>query len=401
MKKIMSWLSSAFDWVVEFIGKIPGFFRSIRDFFKRHKHLRRTLIALALIFLAVWLFLRFWPAFSARISSISKLGYVSRAINYDGEHFSNIGDFSMKTDYSDPYASRTTGKDEKPESDLPTVAPSPLEEPAEDELTLTWFGHSTLLLQMSGKNILFDPIFSTIASPVPLIGSHRYSPLACQAEDLPYIDIVIITHDHYDHLDLNTIKAIDGKVGMYIVPLGIENDLKNWGISAARIITMAWWEEQEIDGLTVVCAPARHYSGRGLTDRNLTLWASYILMNGSYKVYESGDSGTGEHFREIYNRYGDFDLVLMDCAQYGQAWHDVHMYPEEAVDAANILGAKAAVPIHWGAFVLSNHAWDDPAERFTRYADETGLSTVTPRLGETVKWEERDEYTTRWWQDIK
>lgn len=390
-----------FDAVVGFFGKIPAFFGKIRDFFKRHRRLRRTLAAVLLIVLAVWLFFRFWPAFSARISSVSKLGYVSRAINYDGEHFINSGAFDMSTRETDPYADRTTGKGTKPEGDLPVVEPALLAEPGENDLTVTWFGHSTVLLQMGGKNILFDPVFTDLASPVPLIGSHRFSPLVWGPEELPYIDYVIITHDHYDHLDMGTVKAINDRVGMFIVPLGIENDLKNWGIPNGKILTMAWWEEQELDGLTVVCAPARHYSGRNITDKNRTLWASYVLMNDTYKVFESGDTGDGDHFAEIHRRYGDMDLALLDCAQYSTRWADVHMFPEEAVEAARSLGAGTAMPIHWGAFTLSDHAWDDPAERFTRYAGEVGVETITPRLGETVNWSDRASFTDPWWRTIK
>ena len=250
-------------------------------------------------------------------------------------------------------------------------------------------------------NILFDPVFSDISSPVSFIGSRRFSDLAMTAEELPDIDIVIISHDHYDHLDYPTIRKIDSKVGKYIVPLGIENHLERWGVSEDKIITAAWWEEIELDGLTIACTPSRHYSGRKLIDQNATLWASWTLMNDSYKVFESGDTGYGDQFEEIYEKFGDFDLALMDCAQYSTAWHDVHMFPEEAVSAANILHARVAIPIHWGAFTLSDHPWDDPAERFTLNGEETGLNVVTPKLGETVEWSHLGDYQERWWREIR
>lgn len=398
MKKFFSKLM---DGVARFLGKIPGFFRKVRDFWRRHKHLRRTVIALLLIALALWLFVRFWPPFSARISGVSKLWYVSRAVNYDGETFFNMGSDDLYTDDTDPYADRTTGKDDKPEGDLPTVAPALLADPGPEDLTVTWFGHSTVLLQMSGKNILFDPVFTDLASPVPLIGSHRYSELVWEVEDLPYIDYVIITHDHYDHLDMGSVKALKDKTGCFIVPLGIENDLKKWDIPAGQILTMAWWEEEDLgDGLTLVCTPAEHYSGRNIIDKNKTLWAGYLLMNDAYKVFESGDTGFGEHFEEIRRRYGEVDLALVDCAQYSTRWHGVHMFPEEAVETAKILGADTVMPIHWGAFSLSDHAWDDPPHRLTQYAAEQGLQTLTPQLGQTVDWQDRERYAEKWWEEI-
>ncbi len=376
----------------------------MKKFFAERRWARVTgwiLLVLALITLAVSLFINLWPPFSARISRPDRNVYYSRAVNYEGNRFFNQGTLTMVTDAEDPYASRSTGKGETPEGELPAVTPSPLAEPGEGDLTVTWLGHSTTLIQMSGMNILIDPVLTDLVSPVSFTGSRRYSPLPVTAEDLPHIDLVLISHDHYDHLDMGTIQAIDGKVDRYIVPFGIENDLRRWGVDNEKLTALGWWEDATVGSLTVACAPARHYSGRNITDKNRTLWASWALMNGTYKVYESGDSGTGPHFEEIHNRWGDFDLALMDCAQYNTRWHDVHMFPEEAVDAALALGAKAAMPIHWGAFVLSDHAWDDPPERFTQYAEEQGLEVLTPRLGETFNWDDRAEREVRWWREIR
>lgn len=380
----------------------------MKNFLKTHRWARITLrillillICIAVIAVAALLFINLWPSLGGNASKESKAEYAKRSDNYSDGVFHNVGEFSVMSEADDPYADRTSGKGTIPEDKLPVVTPSFLQNPSEKDLTFTWFGHSTSLLQMQGMNILFDPVFSDISSPVSFIGSRRFSDLAMTAEDLPDIDIVIISHDHYDHLDYPTIRKIDSKVEKYVVPLGVENHLERWGVSEDKIITAAWWEEIELNGLTIACTPSRHYSGRKLIDQNATLWASWTLMNDSYKVFESGDTGYGDQFEEIYEKFGDFDLALMDCAQYSTAWHDVHMFPEEAVSAANILHARVAIPIHWGAFTLSNHPWDDPAERFTLNGEETGLNVVTPKLGETVEWSHLGDYQERWWREIR
>ncbi len=358
------------------------------------------LIFIILLLSAALLFLNFYPPFGGSASKEKREEYALRAENYFDGAFHNTGTFTLMTETDDPYRGRTSGKGRTPSEKLPIATPAFLQNPSEDDLTVTWLGHSTTLLQMQGMNILFDPVLSMISSPVSFVGSERFSDLPITAEELPYIDLVIVTHDHYDHLDYPTIKKIDGKVGKYIVPLGVENHLERWGVSEEKIAAVAWWEEVETDGPTVVCTPSRHYSGRKMIDQNDTLWASWVLKNERYQIFESGDTGFGDQFGEIYEKFGEFDLALMDCAQYSTRWHDVHMFPEEAVTACGILHAKAAIPIHWGAFSLSDHAWDDPAERFCLRGEEVGLPVVTPKLGETAQWSDLLGYTQRWWREI-
>lgn len=243
---------------------------------------------------------------------------------------------------------------------------------------------------MHGMNILIDPVFSERTSPVSFIGPKRFSKLPVEIDDLPELDVVVISHDHYDHLDMDSIKALDKKAKSFAVPLGVENHLKRWGVSSDKITELAWWEETEINGLTIACTPSRHFSGRRIIDADETLWASWVFKDDHYKIFESGDSGYGGHFEEIHNRYGDFDLVMIDCAQYNPQWHYVHMYPEEA-----------AMPIHWGAYVLSSHPWDAPPERFTAAAEELGMTVVTPHLGETMDPDSPENYGERWWKNLK
>ena len=185
-----------------------------------------------------------------------------------------------------------------------------------------------------------------------------------------------------------------------MVPLGIENHLERWKIDKAKITNMAWWEEIEFNGLKIACTPARHYSGRSLNDRYKSLWASWVFMNDYYKVFESGDTGFDTHFNDIYDKYGDFDLALIDSGQYDKRWKSTHMVPEESVLAGKILNAKVIMPIHWGTFKLSNHPWDDSVERFILEAEKQNIKYMVPKIGETIFYDENIN-TEKWWKNIK
>lgn len=195
---------------------------------------------------------------------------------------------------------------------------------------------------------------------------------------------MLITHDHYDHLDRITISQLNAKTNRFIVPLGVENHLKRWHIPAQKITSLAWWEQANINGLEITCAPSRHFSGRGLVRHDTTLWCSWVLRDEYHSIFDSGDGSFGGHFKEIHDRFGNFVFALMECGQYNKNWHYSHLYPEETVMDAEIIGAKKVMPIHWGTFILSNHGWDDPPERFVREAQNHGLSIVTPHLCETI-----------------
>ncbi len=361
-----------------------------------------TLVSVALcVALIVVIFMSFWKPLSAKASKEMQKEYATLADNYSDGEFSNPGEFSVMSSYTDPYANRAGDNGRTPADVLPSVEPQFLTSPKAEEFTVTWLGHSTLLLQIEGLNILFDPVFSDIASPVSFVGPERFSPRPIEIGELPELDAVIITHDHYDHLDYSTICALKDKTKRFVVGLGVENHLLRFGVEEAKISSLVWWQEMELGSLTVACTPARHYSGRSLNDHNATLWTSWVLRGSDIQVYVSGDTGYGDHFAEIYRRYGSFDLALLDCAQYNERWHEVHMFPEEAVRAAGELHAKTLMPIHWGAFSLSLHAWDDPAQRFTQRAEEQGFEVITPKLGQTVTWNERDAAKERWWREYK
>ena len=214
-------------------------------------------------------------------------------------------------------------------------------------------------------------------------------------------DYILITHDHYDHESYETLTKLENKTKMYIVPLGIDRDLEKFGINKSKIKNMAWGEEENINGLTIACTPSRHYSGRYMLDSGKSLWSSWILKDDNYTIFDSGDTGYGNQFKEIYEKYGEIDFALFDGSQYDEKWHDVHMFPEEAVNAAIDIHSKVSMVQHYGAFVLANHSWDDPVDRFTKYAREKGIEYVTPIMGEAIVLSNYKNYQDEWWKNIK
>ncbi|TGK87526.1 MBL fold metallo-hydrolase [Leptospira noumeaensis] len=245
-----------------------------------------------------------------------------------------------------------------------------------------WFGHSSYLLLASGKKILVDPVFSGYASPVPFAvqsfeGTDVYLP-----EDMPDLDILLITHDHYDHLDYETVIKLHPKTKTIIVPLGVSAHLLSWGVPLSKIVELDWFESKEIvKDLDVTATPTRHFSGRGIL-RNKSLWCSYVLKIGGYKVFVGGDSGYGSVFESIGKKYGPFDLAFLECGQYGDDWPFIHMRPEETALAAKTIGAKSFVPVHWGKFILSMHPWNDPIKRVLVASKELKLNLQVPKIGE-------------------
>ena len=249
---------------------------------------------------------------------------------------------------------------------------------------LTWFGHSTFLLEMDGKRLLLDPMLGPRPSPLPF-GSGRFNdtlPLAIN--DLPPIDAVIFSHDHYDHLDYPSVLQLKDKVGRFYVPLGLGSHLKKWGVTPDKITELDWWQEVEFDQLKFVCTPAQHFSGRSLNDRDKTLWSSWVISGTSANIFFSGDSGYFEGFKTIGEKYGPFDFVMMECGQYNELWQEIHMMPEETLQAFVDLNGKVLMPIHWGAFNLSLHRWTEPVERLLAAAQNTDATIATPMIGESI-----------------
>ena len=284
--------------------------------------------------------------------------------------------------FIDPYRDRRGTGPKKPRQPLPRETPDFWD--LGDGLAMAWLGHSSVFLRMNGKNILIDPIFNRYSSPVPFIGPKRFPGEIITPAQLPKIDLVLITHNHYDHLDRSTILCLDGQVTRYIAPTGVGNNLRRFGIAASKITELKWYEEANVDGLQVICTPSQHNSSRNYLDWNNTLWGSYVLKDGTHMVFDSGDGGFGNHFSEIQQRYGAPDLAIIECGQYGERWHTTHMFPEESVQACKLLEAKLAVPVHWGAYVLSNHPWNDPPRRFQQRAQELNQPFRIPVLNQVI-----------------
>lgn len=264
-----------------------------------------------------------------------------------------------------------------------------------------WFGHSTFLLQIKGKNLLIDPMFGNVPAPNPLLGNKRFSnKLPIEIEKLPSIDAVLITHDHYDHLDYESIQKLKDKVNIFYTPLGIGIHLLKWGVEKERIIELDWWQEIKFDELTIRCTPAQHFSGRGISDREKTLWCSWIIQSDDENLFFSGDSGYASHFKEIGDQYGPFDFAFMECGQYNNLWPLVHMLPEETAQAGLDIKAKRIMPIHWGAFKLASHSWTDPVERISKKAKELNVDLIIPKIGEIIEIGLNDsEEIYPWWRN--
>jgi L-ascorbate metabolism protein UlaG (beta-lactamase superfamily) len=265
------------------------------------------------------------------------------------------------------------------------ITPETIARTSDSITKATWFGHSAILLEMDGKKLFLDPMLGSVPAPHPWLAGHRFNdtlPLAL--EDIPFMDAVLISHDHYDHLDYTSISQMKNNVGHFFVPLGVGSHLEAWGIPISQITELDWWQSINFQGLQLTATPSRHFSGRGITDRFKTQWASWVIKGRSESIYFSGDSGYDDHFKEIGEKFGPFDLAIMECGQYDPQWPLIHMMPEETVKGALDLKAMITLPIHWGSFNLSLHSWEDPIERVTKAAKTKGVQLATPVIGEQI-----------------
>ena len=362
-----------------------------------------SLLALILLVILFTYFFMKQPSFGSRPAN-ERLGRIQQSPNYRGGQFQNLSPTPAITEGASYYSIMkefffTKKPRKKPAGILPSVK-TDLLNLAPSENILVWFGHSSYFIQVDGKKILVDPVFSGNASPVNFTtksfpGSDVYT-----AEEMPVIDYLFITHDHWDHLDYKTVTELKPKVKKVITGLGTAAHLERWGYERSLIIEKDWNEEIALDnGFSVHTAPTRHFSGRGFK-RNGAIWMSFVLHTPSLKIYIGGDSGYDTHFKKIGDQYGPFDLAILEDGQYDKNWKYIHMLPEEVVQAGIDLKAKKVLPVHWGKFALGNHDWDDPIKRVVKEAAIKNVALLHPMIGETLKIDGSGE-SKKWWENLE
>ncbi len=336
-------------------------------------------------------------------SNVERMKRIEQSPNWNGKQFvsplrqeqiafwSTMGDWIRGADHTTP------------ETPLPVVSRRAAEfaEPPSSGLRVTWFGHSSTLVEIDGQRILFDPVWSERVSPFSFSGPKRFHPVPLPLEDLPALEAVVISHDHYDHLDKKTVVALNERGVRFVVPLGVGAYLEDWGIATQRIVELDWWEQVKIGTLTLVATPARHFSGRSLVmaDRNKTLWAGWALIGPEHRVFYSGDTAMCHGFAEIGKRLGPFDVTMIEIGAYNAAWRDFHIGPEQAVAAHRMLRGELLLPVHWGTFNLALHSWIEPAERVLAAAETAGVHLALPRPGESIE-PTSSPPLVRWWPEL-
>jgi L-ascorbate metabolism protein UlaG (beta-lactamase superfamily) len=294
------------------------------------------------------------------------------------------------------------GERRVPRQQLPSISPRDAWAKAPGTgLRVTWLGHSTTLIEIDGYRVLTDPVWGPRASPSRLIGPKRFQPVPVALRALPPVDLVIVSHDHYDHLDYPTIRQLAKLDVPFVTSLGVGAHLEAFGVPAQRITELDWWETHGLEGadLSVTAAPSQHFSGRGLHDRNATLWSSMVIRSARHTVFFSGDTGLTTQFATLRERLGPFDLTMLEVGGHHPSWGDIHLGPHNALKALALLGGGTFLPIHWGTFALATHDWDQPVESLLARAPQEGVRLLMPQLGEPV--EPAHEYAvTPWWRAV-
>jgi L-ascorbate metabolism protein UlaG (beta-lactamase superfamily) len=323
---------------------------------------------------------------------------------HDGEFVNLEGTHVMRSGKTWEMLKRNFAGDEMraPICPLPLVrdAARRLATPPASGLRITWLGHSTTLVEIDGMRILTDPIWSERSSPTTWVGPKRFHPPPLALADVPHLDAVIISHEHFDHLDMATVQALAPRGVPFHVPLGIGSHLRGWGVPDAQVHEHDWWESESLpSGLRIVSTPSRHFNGRGAPGRTGTFWTSWSLIGPTHRVFFSGDTGLTEQFREIRRRFGPFDAGMFEIGQFDPLWSDIHLGPRGALDAQEMLGARVMIPIHWATYQLAFHSWSEPAETLVREAALRTLPVLTPRLGEAIE-PTANPHTEAWWRAL-
>jgi L-ascorbate metabolism protein UlaG (beta-lactamase superfamily) len=348
--------------------------------------LKSTVAVLLVLSFIIFLFMQ-QPSFG-RLPKGKRQARIEASSNYKDGKFRNleptqtiaegVSYVSMMIDFFGK------GVDREPVSDIPSVK-TDLQNFNSKEPAIIWFGHSSFLIFIQGKRILVDPVFSLRPSPVQFAGSKSYAGTRIYSPaDFPDLDLIIITHDHYDHLDYESISVLKDRAAHFYAPLGVGEHLSRWGIDESIITEFDWWESEEIfPGIQLTSTPARHFSGRGFS-RDRTLWSSYVLKTKDHSIFIGGDSGYDNAFKAIGEKFGPFDIALLECGQYDVKWPLIHMMPEQTVQASLDLKASVLMPVHWGKFTLGLHPWKEPIQRALLEAEKLQVNVTTPMIGEPV-----------------
>ena len=337
----------------------------------------------------------------------ARLERIQKSPNYNGEKFVNPNSIEQNFSFSDireMIPRWFNGKEmREPKYPLPIFKLDSSLHSAHDStrLSITWLGHTTALIEIDGRRVLTDPVWAERYSPTTLWGPKRFHPVPIALEALPKLDAVVISHDHYDHLDKNAIQAL-AKTGVtFYLPLGVGAHLESWGVPLDQIIELDWWEKASSgDGLDFIALPAVHFSGRLRPSSNNTLWATWAIIGRDHRVYFGGDTGYFDGLAEIGEKYGPFDMAFMPIGAYGEKWPAIHLTPEQAAAAHMAVKGGLMVPSHWGTFNLAFHDWFEPPERLARAVEATGIRAVIPRAGQCIDLDSRP-HIDFWWRECE
>lgn len=344
------------------------------------------------------------PLFGQKAEGL-RLERMENSPNYSGGQFHNLSNTNMMLDNKGmgKMMKRKFNEEKyglRPKDMIPSIK-TDLKNISKDKDVAVWFGHSSYYIQIEGKRFLVDPVFSKHASPIPILISSFEGTSIYSTDDMPEIDYLLITHDHYDHLDYKTIKKLKDKVKLVICGLSVGAHLERWGYPQEKIIEMDWNQSQELSkGFIINATPSRHFSGRSLK-RNSTLWLSFVLQTPSMNLFLSGDGGYDNHFVEIGKKFGRIDLAFLETGQYNEKWKFIHSLPEQVFLEAKDLNATRVFPIHWGKFALADHPWKEPIERLSKISKENNITLVTPLIGEIVELNNENQIFSHWWENLE
>lgn len=373
---------------------------------KTFKRIMLIILALVVVIaISVFIFFQTAPQMG-KAASGERLSRMESASNYESGIFNNTVDTNMDMPFSTLrkvfkeffFGDKTLKEPQQAIKTVPFDAQT-FASYKSDTIAISWFGHSSILIKINGTTILTDPVLvGERASMFPFMGPKRFDyDHHITLDELPPVDIVLISHDHYDHLDYPTIRDLASKVKKFYTPLGVGAHLEHWGVPASNIEELNWWDEVEVANIKLALTPTRHFSGRGIRDRFKTLWGSWVIMGQNKRLYFSGDSGYFPGFKEIGEKYGPFDLTFMECGAYNEGWSEIHMFPEQTAQAHLDVQGKLLLPIHWGKFDLSLHPWKESVQRLEAKAAEENISLVTPEVGQIILLPDTTAFE-KWWE---